>query len=98
MHIILLKLTDKKSQATEHMAGHKAWIKQGIDEGVFLLVGSLQPNAGGVILAHNASDEEIHARVANDPFVEEGIAAPEILEVSPAMAEDRMQFLLGKAA
>lgn len=98
MFIILLKLTEKKSQAPTHMDGHKAWIKQGLDDGVFLLVGSLQPNAGGVILAHNASHEDILHRVREDPFVAEGIATSEILDVSPGMAEDRMQFLLGAAA
>jgi len=95
MFIILLRLTERKSQAASFMDGHKAWIKQGLDDGVFLLVGSLQPNAGGVILAHNATPDAIRDRIKQDPFVAENIAVPEILEISPAMAEERMQFLLG---
>jgi len=95
MFIILLRLTENRVNAPAHMDGHKAWIKKGLDDGVFLLVGSLQPNAGGAILAHNATAEAIRDRVNEDPFVAENIAAAEILEVSPAMAEQRMQFLLG---
>ncbi len=32
------------------MDGHNEWIKRGFDEGVFLMVGSLQPNLGGAIV------------------------------------------------
>ena len=37
------------------MDGHKEWIKRGFDDGVFVLVGSLQPSLGGGIVAHNTS-------------------------------------------
>lgn len=95
MFVIVLRLTEKKNEAAPFMDGHKAWIRKGVDDGVFLLVGSLQPNAGGVILAHNTSPTDIQTRVDADPFVVENIVTAEILEISPAMAEDRLQFLLG---
>lgn len=76
------------------MDGHKAWIKRGLDDGVFMLVGSLQPNGGGAILAHDATLEEIQRRVKEDPFVEENVVTAETLEVAPAMVDDRMKFLL----
>src|SRR5688572_23755821 len=56
MFVITLRFADK-TKAPQFMDGHNAWIKRGFDDGVFLLVGSLQPNAGGAILAHNASPE-----------------------------------------
>lgn len=62
MFVITLRFADK-TKAPQFMDGHNAWIKRGFDDGVFLLVGSLQPNAGGAILAHNASPEEIEVRV-----------------------------------
>jgi len=37
------------------MEGHKEWIKRGFDDGVFLVVGSTQPNLDGGILVHNTS-------------------------------------------
>jgi uncharacterized protein YciI len=76
------------------MTGHQDWIKRGFDDGVFLLVGSLKPNAGGGILAHNVSLSDLQARMDDDPFVAEDIVTAEILEVAPAKTDDRLGFLL----
>ena len=53
MFIVLLKFSDNKGKASQFMEGHKEWIKRGFEDGVFLLVGSHQPNLGGGIVAHN---------------------------------------------
>jgi hypothetical protein len=47
MFIALLEFSDNKARAGQFMEGHKQWIKRGFEDGVFLLVGSLQPNMGG---------------------------------------------------
>ena len=47
MFVVLLKFSDNKGKASQLMEGHKEWIKRNFDDGVFLLVGSLQPNLGG---------------------------------------------------
>lgn len=94
MFVVQLRFADRKSEAPKHMDGHNAWIRRGFDDGVFLMVGSLQPNMGGAILAHNASREELEARIADDPFVAEGVVEVEIAEISPARADERMAFLL----
>jgi len=59
MFVVLLKFSDNKSNAGQLMEGHNKWVKRGIDDGVFLLVGSLQPKMGGGILAHNASLQDL---------------------------------------
>ena len=92
MFVITLRFADK-AKAPSLMDGHNAWIRRGFDEGVFLLVGSLSPNAGGVILAHNASEEEIEARVQEDPFVAEGVVGAEILAIAPGRTDGRLAFL-----
>ena len=94
MFIVLLKFSDNKAAASEHMAGHKAWLKQGFDEGIFLLAGSLQPNLGGGILAHNVSLSELQQRVNDDPFVLENVVNAEIMELAVAKADERLSFLL----
>ena len=76
------------------MDGHNAWIKRGFDDGVFLLVGGLQPSLGGGILAHNISRTDLEKRVNEDPFVAEGVVSVEILEIAAAKADERLQFLL----
>ncbi len=94
MFIVLLKFSANKSKAAEFMAEHNAWLKRGFDDGIFVLAGSLQPNLGGGIVAHNTSLEALSARVREDPFVAEDIVSEEIIEITPAKADDRLAFLL----
>jgi uncharacterized protein YciI len=95
MFIVLLRFSANKSRAGQFMEGHKAWIKRGFDDGVFLLVGSLQPNLGGGILAHNASLADLQSRVNDDPFVAENVVSAEILEITPSRADERLQSVFG---
>jgi uncharacterized protein YciI len=92
--VVLLKFSGNKSRAGEFMDGHNAWISQGFDDGVFLLVGSLQPGLGGSVVAHNTSLSELEARVDSDPFVAENVVSAEILEIKPEKADERLRFLL----
>jgi uncharacterized protein YciI len=94
MFIIVLKFAGNKAQADQFMEGHKAWIKRGFDDGVFLLAGSLQPNLGGGIVAHSATLTDLQSRVNEDPFVIEKIVSAEILDLAPARVDDRLAFLL----
>ena len=95
MFIVLLRLSDNKGKAGEFMDGHNEWIKRGFDDGVFLVVGSLQPNLGGGIVAHNTTLSDLQSRVSEDPFVVENIVSAEIHEISPAKTDERLKFLLG---
>jgi uncharacterized protein YciI len=94
MFIVLLKFSANKGQAGQFMEGHNEWIRRGFDDGVFLLVGSLQPSLGGGIVAHNTTLQDLQSRVNNDPFVAENIVSAEILEITPAKADERLKFLL----
>lgn len=94
MFIVLLKFSDNKAHASQFMEGHNEWIKRGFDDGVFMLVGSLQPNLGGGIVAHNTSLPDLQSRVNNDPFVAQNVVSAEILEITPAKADDRLKFML----
>jgi uncharacterized protein YciI len=76
------------------MPAHNEWIKRGFEEGVFLVVGSLQPQLGGAVVAHNATRAELEARVQEDPFVLHDVVQAEVLEISPSKADPRLAFLL----
>ena len=95
MFIVLLKFSDNKGQASQFMEGHNEWIRHGFDDGIFLLVGSLQPNLGGGIVAHNLTLSDLQSRVNNDPFVSENVVSAEILEITPSKTDERLKFLLG---
>lgn len=94
MFIVLLKFASNKGQANQFMEGHKEWLKRGFDDGVFLLVGSLQPNLGGGIMAHNTSLSDLQSRVNDDPFIAENVVSAEILEIAPSRTDERLEFLL----
>ena len=94
MFIVLLRFSDNKAKAGDLMAGHNEWLKQGFSEDIFLLVGSIETNLGGSIIAHNTSLVELQQRVNNDPFVVENVVTAEIIEVSPKMADERLNFLI----
>jgi uncharacterized protein YciI len=97
MFIVFLRFAAQKARAGQFMEEHKRWIQQGLSDGVFLLVGSLQPQAGGAILAHGLSAEALQARVQQDPFVVHEVVRAEIHEIAPSRAHERMAFLLEQA-
>ena len=94
MFIVLLKFAENKDKVGNFLEGHKDWLQRGFDEGVFLLAGSLQPGLGGALLANAVSRPDLEARVKDDPFVAEKVVTTEILEFTPAKAEERLKFLL----
>jgi len=95
MFVVLLRFSDNKGRAGQFMEGHKEWIRRGFEDGVFLVAGSLQPNLGGGIVAHNTSLPDLRDRVSDDPFVAEGVVSAEIIELTPSRTDERLAFLAG---
>lgn len=94
MHIVLLRFSENRELAGQFMDGHRAWLKRGFDDEVFLLAGTLGSDVGGGILADGETLSGLQARVNEDPFVAEGVVTAEILEFAPAKADARLAFLL----
>lgn len=94
MFVVLLKFSANKAKAGQFMEGHNAWLRQGFDDGVFLLAGSIKPGLGGAIVAHNISATELQTRIDADPFVAEDIVRAEILDIAPAKVDARLNFML----
>ena len=97
MFIVSLRFSENKSQAGQYMEAHNAWIQQGFDDGIFLLVGSIQPNLGGAVVAHNTTRDDLEKRVALDPFVAQGVVSAEVMEITPARLDERLRFLQNEA-
>jgi uncharacterized protein YciI len=95
MFVVFLKFSNSRSKAGELMAAHNEWIQSGFDDGVFLVVGTLQPGLGGTVVAHHATRDELLERVQRDPFVASDVVTAELFEVSPSRADPRLAFLLG---
>lgn len=93
MYVVLLRFSANKSQAPEHMAAHREWIKKGFDDGVFLLAGSIRPGQGGAIVATGPSPEALQSRIDEDPFVIHDIVKAEILDIAPHQTIPGLAFL-----
>ncbi|MEX0304119.1 MAG: YciI family protein [Leisingera sp.] len=93
MYFILLTFAAQKERLAEYLEGHKAWLQQGFEDGVFLAAGSMTDGEGGAILAVGESEDALFARVAQDPFVSGGVVEPEVIGVAPTMMDPRLDFL-----
>ena len=93
MYIVLLRLTDG-AKVSEHLPGHREWLQQGFDDGVFFLTGGIRQVGGGAILATGLTNDELTARLAEDPFVVHGVVTtPEIIDLDVTMNDPRLAFL-----
>lgn len=95
MFVVFLKFSAARDQAARLMQAHNDWLRRGFDDGVFLFAGSIQPQAGGAILAHGIARAELQERLDRDPFVAEDVVQVEIIEVLPSKVDERLGFLLG---
>lgn len=96
MFIVILRFSQNKGKAIDFMDGHNQWIKRGLEEKVFLMVGSIQTGLGGTVIAHGESREALENRVNEDPFVVENVVTAEILEIEPKKTDERLNFLLSQ--
>ena len=95
MFLIMLRFSDNKSAAADHMQAHNAWIANGFEDGVFMLTGTVEPKQGGAVLAYNITRAELEKRVAQDPFVANNVVTAEITEITPGRMDARLDFLKG---
>lgn len=93
MFMVMLRFVGDRSRASQLLEGHKRWIERGFSDGVFALVGSVQPNAGGAVLAHSLSLADLQTRLNDDPFVAENVVSVEIIDITPSKLDDRLAFL-----
>ena len=96
MFVILLRFSTHKAKAGQFIERHNSWLRDGFEKGVFLLSGSIQPKAGGAVLAHNATPEQIQSIVNEDPFVAEDVVTAEIVEISASKSTPDLEFLISR--
>lgn len=97
MYIIFLKFGPNRPQAGQWMAEHVQWLQQGIDDGVFLVAGSLDDAQGGAVLTANVDRDALLDRVGQDPFVVHGVVGAEMIAIAPSRMAPGMAELLGHA-
>lgn len=81
-------------EVNEKREEHLSFIRNYIQSGKFLMAGRQTPPAGGAIIAHNLTREELKEILINDPYYVNKLAEHTIIEFTPGMyAENLEQFL-----
>ena len=84
MYVVRTTYVKPMSEVEAHTAAHRDWLGQHVETGLVILAGPLVPRTGGVMLFKGGrSLDELKALLATDPFVIEGLAALDIVEVNP---------------
>ncbi|UXY16682.1 hypothetical protein N8I74_06585 [Chitiniphilus purpureus] len=97
MYVIFLRFSPKRVQAAQWLAGHRQWLQQGLDDGIFLAAGSLEDGKGGAIVATSVEQGALTARIEQDPFVVHGIVTPEVHAIAPSLVSPGFAELLSGA-
>lgn len=85
-------LTDDLTAVDAGLDEHLAWVDRLYADGIAVLSGPLVPRTGGVILALGARTA-VEARLADDPFVRQGLAAYDVAEVAPRRVAPGLESL-----
>lgn len=93
MHVVLLNLVDP-AHASDHLEGHKAWLKEAFDSGEVHYVGGRAAGGGAVLLASGLTTDDLRHRLRADPFVSEGVVEAEVVELDTTMSDPRLSFMV----
>ena len=95
MFVVTLNYVADLSDIDAAMPRHMAFLRRQYEEGIFLVSGRQVPRVGGVIVAADRPREDLEQRIAQDPFVAEGLAEATIVEFNASQTAPHLKGLLG---
>ncbi len=92
--MIILKSTYKVDAEIlgSHLDAHLEWVDKGYESGIFVASGLRDGGVGAVILARGLDAAGAEALLAQDPFVQHGVADYEVVEFEPARVADGLDL------
>ncbi|MFM2484867.1 YciI family protein [Celerinatantimonas yamalensis] len=93
MYIIDLNYVCDLNKVNQYTEAHRAHLDRQYALGVFLASGGKVPRTGGVILAKAMPRETLEQIIANDPYIQEGVADYVITDFSPTKTSPELAFL-----
>lgn len=94
MFIVILTYKVSLEQVEVHLENHILYLKEQYKAGHFLASGRKIPRSGGVILAKTVDKSELESILKQDPFSQNNLADYEIIEFSPSMTCNELDFLI----
>lgn len=95
MFVMIARYTRPAEEVDQHLDGHRAWIVRNFEEGRFVATGRQVPLVGGIVLARAASEEELRAEIAKDPFFTSGSAEYDVYEFDVVRTSPDLEALKG---
>ncbi|HBR96979.1 MAG TPA: GTP cyclohydrolase [Gammaproteobacteria bacterium] len=95
MFIVLLTYVAELSEVEKHLADHLAYLDRCYAQGVFIASGPKVPRTGGLILAVSPTRDALEVILADDPFIQQGIAQYEMTEFVPRKTAPLFEVLIG---
>lgn len=86
IHVVTLNYLRPVEDINQHLDAHKEWLIDNVRQGKVILAGPMEGRTGGLLLASCSDREELDAMMAQDPFIESGVASYEVYACVPALA------------
>ena len=95
LFVVVLTYQVELDMIDQVLPEHVAWLDRQYADGVFVLSGRRVPRTGGLILATNIDAEDLHARLAQDPFAMRGYAEYDVIAVDSPRVASGLEPLCG---
>ncbi|HEU4959918.1 MAG TPA: YciI family protein [Sphingomonas sp.] len=93
LSLIVLTYVKPLDEVDAQLPAHVAWLKQGFEQGLFVVAGRRTPRTGGVILVRGER-APVDKVAATDPFVTSGVATTEVIPFNASFAAPELAALL----
>jgi uncharacterized protein YciI len=93
MFLLIVNYTEPPEQVALHADTHRSWVKQYIEEGVFLFAGPKKSKLGGAILVKSIDKNKLKTIIAEDSFVKADVAEYQIIDFDCKTTSQQLAFL-----
>ncbi len=93
MFLLIVGYTQSPKQVAVHAPAHAEWVKQYIEEGVFLFAGPKKSKLGGAILVKSMDKQKLKAIIVEDLFVKADVAEYQIIDFDCKTTSQQLSFL-----
>ncbi len=89
--LVEITYTAAPERIGELVAGHRAFLQTGYDQGLLLFSGPQNPKVGGVVLARAETETDLRNFFLNDPYQSENAATYRFVSFEPVKFQPFME-------
>ena len=94
MFIVIVHYEKDLSIVDEYLQAHRDFLEQGFQKNYFLASGPQEPRTGGIILSQLKDKKILEDFLADDPFMQKGIAIYQIIAFTPVKYHQSIKDLI----